>query len=342
MFFRIVQMTMAIMLLAFSHQINAIIFITHGFNARNAAWYQPGGDAYEALKIHAADHGHTIEHFEWEQHPHFLGYTAQEQKAAGIKLAQRILNFCNDFTFDPKFPNNHKIIVVAHSYGGLVCYHASVFLGSLNIASLEPSQKSTMQTSKPDSEAQTSLLFRIKLFVTNLWQKPNSKKNPTPTPEISALVTLGTPHTAYDPLPHTAGVKRVVNIHSPADTVASTAPTVQLFSNRAAQKGTYGAPLPPAIMRHHPNAHDVCLLAGENLPYQVDALDSIIRYVLKTPALKGFTHLTIHSPVVMQQILPIVDHIEAQTSKDKNDIDSRRFIYTIHGNQQPQSCASAA
>lgn len=183
---------------------HARIYVTHGFNASHTTWYQPGGDFYEALKIVATNEGHSIEHFSWEQK--YLGYFNSEHLLAGVSLATKIINFCHGYTYNPLYPNDREIIVIAHSYGGLVSYNASQTLANF-----------LAQVEKKDSLQYQGIMGWFK----KAWSKFAQTWAPSmPKPVISKLCTLGTPHRESDILPHPQGVRVIYNLFSLADWVA--------------------------------------------------------------------------------------------------------------------------
>jgi hypothetical protein len=216
---------------------HARIFITHGFNGAQGEWYQPGGDFYEALKEAALEEGHSVTHFTWNQKTS-LGFLYQEQKAGGLQLAQEIINFCQNYRYNPKYPNDHEIIVVAHSYGGLVSYHAS---NSLELFS------NHMDMEKQEKPALNKSLFRW--AQEKLW--PTKPIPAMPVPVISKLFTLGTPHQETDVVPSTHGVLNIYNIYSSADNVAN-----GLFA---------GSPLlPNTLQKKYKNSYNILLLGQTN------------------------------------------------------------------------------
>lgn len=214
----------------------ARVFVTHGFNASHTSWYQPGGDFYEAVKKAAAQAGHSIAHFSWSQR-RALGYTYQEHLAGGLLLASQIIKFCENYTYDPAYPNDDEIIVVAHSFGGLVSYHAS--------KGLEMFHKERALLENKEYCGITGLFKKAWCALAKNWLPAK------PLPVIHKLFTLGTPHQEEDVLPSPVGVKKIYNIYSPADFVAN-----ELIA---------GNPLlPKALQRHHGHAYNVLLFGISN------------------------------------------------------------------------------
>lgn len=210
----------------------ALVIVTHGFNASHAGWYQPGGDFYEELKTTAAKQGHDIQHFTWNQR-YRLGATDREHAVAGTRLALEIAQFCDTYSHNPEFPNNHEIIVVAHSYGGLVSYHASRSLENLSL------QIEALQSARYSGF--TGVFKKAWDTLATNWQADK------PQPVISKLFTLGTPHQDTDVIPSKKGVTKIYNIYSTADRVAS-----DLVAG--------GPLLPMKLLRSHRNGCNVLLL----------------------------------------------------------------------------------
>ncbi len=214
---------------------HACIFITHGFNGAQGEWYQPGGDFYETLKEVAAKEGHSVTHFTWDQKKS-LGFSREEHESAGLHLACKIVQFCENYRYDPKYPNDHEIIVVAHSYGGLVSYHAS--------KSLELFSNHIKKQEKPVANKGLFLWAQEKLW-------PPKPIPVMPVPVISKLFTLGTPHQETDVVPSTHGVLNIYNVYSSADNVANGL--------------VAGSPLlPEALQKQHKNAYNILLLGETN------------------------------------------------------------------------------
>lgn len=212
------------------------VFLTHGFNASHTSWYQPGGDFYEALKEAAAQAGHSIAHFTWSQR-RALGYTYQEHLAGGLLLASQIIKFCENYSYNPAYPNDDEIIVVAHSFGGLVSYHAS--------NGLEMFHKERAAQENKEFSGITRLFKKAWSALAKNWQPPK------PLPVINKLFTLGTPHQEDDILPSPVGVKKIYNIYSPADFVAN-----ELIAGNAL--------LPKSLQRHHGHAYNLLLFGISN------------------------------------------------------------------------------
>lgn len=191
MFLRFIAIPCMLFCAIISGSVQAIVFVTHGFNGADQSWYQPGGDFYESLKISAAQNGHDIKHFTWDQS--FLsGAQKSSHHIAGSDLALAIIEFCQKYTFNPTFPKNHKVIVVAHSYGGLVAAHASIFLEKFLISTKhkQPMEQISTHMSKMNEEklvVMQNQLEKLNWFAQN-WQ-PEALE-----PIISNLITLGTPH----------------------------------------------------------------------------------------------------------------------------------------------------
>ena len=213
---------------------HARVYVTHGFNASHTPWYQPGGDFHDALKIAAAHEGHSVEHFSWQQK--YLGFFNSEHIMAGLSLATKIINFCHTYTYNPRYPNDHEIIVVAHSYGGLVSYNASQTLARF-----------LQEMKKEETKKYTGFRGWFK----KAWATLAQTWSPSmPRPVISKLCTLGTPHREVDVVPDPRGVLTIYNLFSHADYVAHYASDSQL--------------LPQALRSNHAAAHDIQMLGRTN------------------------------------------------------------------------------
>lgn len=185
--------------------LHSLIILTHGFAAGaentdfNTMWFEPGGNVFEALKKTGAAHGHDVQFFEWDQSS-CLGFLRSEHVEAGKGLAQFIINFFNRYKYNARFPHNQEIILVGHSFGGLVCYHASQFLAKYVASVLAP-----------------SLFERIfgRAAITGKLLRPQ-------LPHISKIFTLATPYAARTAAaPNYDQVDTVYNIFSFADPVAN-------------------------------------------------------------------------------------------------------------------------
>lgn len=214
---------------------HARVYVTHGFNGAQANWYQPGGDFHEALKKAAASKGHSIEHFSWEQK--YLGYFHLEHVMAGLSLGAKIINFCNTYTYNPNYPNDHEIIVVAHSYGGLVSYNASHTLARF-LREIENEENKKYQG--------------IMGWFKKSWSKlAQAWTTSMPRPVISKLCTLGTPHRETDIAPDPQGVHTIYNLFSLADWVA--------------YEPVAGTPfLPKSLLDKHKSTGNVQLFGSSN------------------------------------------------------------------------------
>lgn len=212
------------------------VWITHGFGAEGADWYRDteSGDFYKALKETAAEHGHSVESFSWNQSPIYMGSTDREHRIGGFRLATAIADFCNTYTYNPAYPNDHIQIVVAHSFGGKVAYYCSNTLEKALI-------------NKDNSEEKKGFIpWLRKTFKNAFINQPNKA-----APFISQLFTLGTPHSLPEEPASALSVKKVYNIYSQADCVAH-----DFFA---------GSPLLTADMqKNHPYAFNVCLLGKTN------------------------------------------------------------------------------
>jgi hypothetical protein len=259
----------------------AKVWVTHGFSPKDIMpqllagtgphWYEEGGDFYEALKKTAAANGHTIASFSWDQ-PR-CGYYDEEHLAGGIKLAAEIINFCNTYTFDPAYPNDAEIIVVAHSFGGKVSYHTSHILESF----FEQEKKAQL-TAKPTSE-KIGLMASIRNAFKNAFPRYQQQPRIMPKPVISKLFTLGTPHRLPEKPASAETVKKVYNCYS--------------YDDQVAHPRFGGHPfLTAAMQQQHPYAYDIELLG-------------------KTADIKhGFGHSEIHNEHVARELFSIGKHVD--------------------------------
>lgn len=214
---------------------HARVYLTHGFNGAEASWYQPGGDFHEALKKTAAFNGHSIEHFSWEQK--YLGFFNSEHALAGLSLATKIIKFCHTYKYNPKYPNDDKIVVVAHSYGGLVSYNASEVLARF-----------LQEIENEETKKYQGLMGWLRKSWSKIAQVWTSSM---PRPVISKLCTLGTPHRESDVTPNPKGVESIYNLFSLADWVA--------------YEPVAGKPyLPESLLSQHPLAHNVQLFGSSH------------------------------------------------------------------------------
>lgn len=242
----------------------ALVIITHGGFGQQSTWYQPGGDFFEKVKERAETVGHQTMSFEWQQgkslndlwsHGTFCGTTRKEQVQAGLRLALVMWKHYHT----EQDPINRQIIILAHSYGGIVSYHASNFFAFLltNQAAEIAHQPhhcwvtSTMWHAmlvKLISEAEDIKLAayhekqeQLKNAQKSRWPwspftsacKTLSKKIGTFLSDttsqnaiiekqnypIKALITLATPHRQLDPTPSMSVIGKLYNLHSPADSI---------------------------------------------------------------------------------------------------------------------------
>ena len=96
--------------------LSAVIILVHGAFAKNALWYRPGGDFYEALKKRAADPLQRIISFRWSGKPFEKDI---------VRAAQQLALFIATY---PKFHDTENIILIGHSHGGNVILKASQLL----------------------------------------------------------------------------------------------------------------------------------------------------------------------------------------------------------------------
>ncbi len=119
-----------------SFSLFSLVILSHGFRNEHSAWYKPGGDFFEAVACQARKMGHKTMSFSWEQSI-FQGGLNIEHRKGGASLAA--------FIWDYKQKHPHeKIILIVHSYGAFVAYHASNYLQSLR--DLQNGLKRTEQT----------------------------------------------------------------------------------------------------------------------------------------------------------------------------------------------------
>lgn len=284
----------ALIALLLTTQSQAVVFLTHGFNAKHEQWYQPGGDFYEALKDTAAQNGHTIKHFGWEQ-SQSCGFFPEEQERAGLALAKKILNFCINYCHNPEYPNDHEIIIVAHSYGGLVSYYSTMVLEKIS-QRIEIKSEFTF----PSFNEFGSIFGDI----VSTWKKNSIK------PRISKLFTLGTPHLETDPLPSNLVIDNIYNIYSPGDLVAGS---------------IAGSPLLPiTLQNNHSRAYIVTLLAViankkiRGLNHQETHHPEVARHLFKIAKKVDaeMSHLTYI--ISIPTLKPLVNTISTQQLTEKN------------------------
>ena len=284
----------ALIALLLTTQSQAVVFLTHGFNAKHEQWYQPGGDFYEALKNTAAQNGHTIKHFGWDQSQSY-GFFAEEQKRAGLTLAKIIFNFCINYSHNPEYPNDHEIIIVAHSYGGLVSYYCTMALENL----LEQ-----IETKSEFSSPSFNEFGSIFSGIVSAWKKNSIK------PHISKLFTLGTPHLETDPLPSNFVIDNIYNIYSPADLVAG---------------GIVGSPLLPiTLQNNHSKAYIITLLVEiankkiQGLNHEEIHHPEVARHLFKIAAEVDDKKNHLTYIVSIPTLKPLVNAISTQQSTVKN------------------------
>lgn len=185
--------------------LHSIIILTHGFAAGaentsfNTMWFEEKGDFFKALQRAGLEQGHDTTFFEWDQST-CLGFLRNEHVEAGKGLVQFIIDFFKTHKPDAKFPNNHEVILVGHSFGGLVCYHASQFLAKHVSSLLSPSllEKWFGRASVPDPAPRPRL------------------------PHISKIFTIATPYSPRTEVaPNYNEVDVVYNLFSFADPVAN-------------------------------------------------------------------------------------------------------------------------
>lgn len=116
-------------LILYNIQLYGIIIVTHGFTRDNRpsdelGLYEPAGNIYETLRKQGAFYGHEIKFFEWKESK-YSGLKTKNYKEIGKELAREII----DYAKIRKFGTNQKIVLIGIGYGGIICYHASQFLG---------------------------------------------------------------------------------------------------------------------------------------------------------------------------------------------------------------------
>ena len=211
------------------------IIITHGFNAKNAEWYQPGGDFFNSVNQTATEQGHEVSHFSWDQ-PLLWGASHYEHRIAGFKLAERIL--------DLNKQSHEEVILIAHSYGGLVAYRASDLVHTFNtnradfekerltVSILELLSKLTPKNlMRKNLRSLPHLTYKKASQISQLclnFLKTQFNRVPSPlnnrastTHPIKMLFTLGTPHQPKDPKPNMNTIDHLYNLNSHGDFVAN-------------------------------------------------------------------------------------------------------------------------
>lgn len=204
-----------ISLLSFT-SVNAIVLTVHGgFNGGQSDWHKADGDFFLALKQEAENLGHELKTFRWSQP--IGGILDAELIYAGHQLAQTITEHHKKDRRTEQFFDNNKVILIGHSYGGIVSYYASDFLNKTTWLTPFPllegkqffAQHSFLQTNwktctKLLSGAQSLILGKKK------------KKFP-----IDTLYALGTPHGNHSISPDMATINKLYNIYSEGDFIGT-------------------------------------------------------------------------------------------------------------------------
>lgn len=113
----------------YSIQSHAIVIVTHGFTRDNRpsdelGLYEPAGHIYEILRKQGAFYGHEIKFFDWKESK-YCGLKTKNYNDIGKKLALEIIDCAKSY----KIGTNRNIVLIGIGYGGIICYHASQFLG---------------------------------------------------------------------------------------------------------------------------------------------------------------------------------------------------------------------
>ncbi len=202
----------------------AEIFIVHGAQKEENLWHTPEGVFHKKLKASAKKKGHEVRNSPWD-YSVLSGTSNFEHFAAGLRLAGEIIAFCKTYTPHEALENNHEVIILAHSYGGHVAYYASMALAALqdknklkDFFKVFENFETIISKHKPGYQ---SALVSLKEIYAQLLRK-RGRQSFRIVPEISKIITLGTPHLAgYNPIPHPDGVLSVFNFFSHDDLIAN-------------------------------------------------------------------------------------------------------------------------
>lgn len=193
-----------------------IVIIVHGgFNGGQSEWHKPDGDFFQVLKKEAEKLGHELTTFRWSQP--IGGILDAELMYGGYQLAQTINEYRKKDRITNQYFDNNKIILIGHSYGGIVSYYASDFLNNnkrLTPFPLIEGKQMFVQPSllQPTLKRCSTFLGQAQHFIFGRKKKKFS---------IDALYVLGTPHGSHAINPDMTVIDKVYNIYSTGDFIGT-------------------------------------------------------------------------------------------------------------------------